>query len=79
MTVTIPRAEIDAVMERYDPSWVGGNDVPVDVVRDAVSAYRKKADAIWGTKFEEVSHRLLLKKAADDLDALADQYERGAP
>lgn len=76
--ITIPCTEIDAIMERYDPAWPGGNDVAVDVIRQTVSVYRQKADAITGTKFEQVSHRVLLEKVADDLDALADRYEREA-
>jgi hypothetical protein len=71
MNTTIPRAEIDAVTNRHnDDGFFGDNDLTVQEVR-ACTAYMR-ADRPDGPAPAEV------QALADDLDALADRYERGA-
>ncbi len=75
MPVLIPRAEIDAVMERYGDSWAGRNDLPAAAVREVTLSYRNNATHVRPMADEEAA-RLLAE--ADALDALADRYEREA-
>ncbi len=68
MTILIPRAEITAVMERHHDGWRPPRDMSVDQVRSVAVKVRA---------IGEIGE-------ADDLDALADRYERevrrtGAP
>ncbi|GAA0494175.1 hypothetical protein Ade02nite_20600 [Paractinoplanes deccanensis] len=74
MTVTIPRAELDAVMNDYGQPWPADGDSDSTTVR-AAAVIRSEAEDAFGARFEEVSRRVLMSKLADDLDALADRYE----
>jgi hypothetical protein len=69
---TIPRAEIDAVMQRYGDSWAGRNDLPIEAVRKVAADYRLYADdeSYDGQSPDQ------FRAEADDLDALADRHER---
>lgn len=71
---TIPRAEINAVMERYGDSWSGRRDVPVEQARATAADYRRYAED--PTADGQSPEQFLAE--ADDLDALADRYEREA-
>jgi hypothetical protein len=76
MTTLIPRAEVDTVMERYGDDWPGSYDVPVETVRAVAKDCRRYAD---GTKPKPPLADLSpnqFRAEADDLDALADRYER---
>jgi hypothetical protein len=68
---TIPRAELNAVLERYDDEWAGTGDFAVEVVRRAAADFRRFAAAPIDS--EDPARDLA---EADDLDALADRYER---
>jgi hypothetical protein len=71
MTVTIPRAELDAIAERHnDSGFFGDNDLTVQEVRACTAHMR--ADRPSGPAHMEV------RAMADDLDALADRHEREA-
>lgn len=63
---TIPRAEIDAVMERYGDSWLSG------VLAYGFAGMRRYAAML------RVNGGSIDKAEADELDALADRYEREA-
>lgn len=71
--VTIPRAEIVAVMERYDDSWTLDSDPASGVVRHVVAEYRENADYA-----DSDAERTSLLGEALALDALADRYEQEA-
>jgi hypothetical protein len=74
--VTIPRAEIDTVMDCYNATWPTQGDASSHVVREAVAVIRREAASIFSTKFEEVFRRTQLTKLADDLDTLAERCEQ---
>lgn len=74
MTVLIPRAEIDAIMERYGDSWSGRNDLPAQAVRDVAADYRRYAD---DPSYDGQSPEQFLAEAAE-LDALVDRIEAAA-
>jgi hypothetical protein len=73
MTTTIPRAEIEAIAERYG-SWLDLDaDPTVEEVRTIVQNHRYAAQpGVDGP------HRVNFARIADDLDALADRYEKMA-
>ncbi|WP_045740760.1 hypothetical protein [Actinoplanes rectilineatus] len=79
MTVTIPRAELDAVMRQFDAVWPTQGDTTTQTVREAVIVIRAEVDGISSTKFEEQFRRTQMTRLAADLDALADRYEKETP
>lgn len=71
--VTIPRAEIDAVTDRHhDDGFFGNHDMTVHEIRACTTHLRTAATACFPDNAEEI------RAMADDLDALADRYEREA-
>lgn len=72
MTVTIPRAEIDAIAVEH---WGVGSDLDFDPTVEWVRAAAKvlRQDAGAG-RFDQSE----ILAEADDLDALADRYGREA-
>lgn len=72
MTVTIPRAEIQAIAARYADAFSLDADPPTHYVRAVAAGYRDDVSA-WNTPEADA-----LRAEADDLDALADRYEREA-
>ncbi|MGK5682425.1 hypothetical protein [Actinoplanes sp. URMC 104] len=75
MAVTIPRVEINAVMDSYGQPWPPDGDSDSTTVRDAAAAIRRVVEGIVGGRFEDASRRVLMSKLADDLDALVDRVE----
>jgi hypothetical protein len=71
MTITIPRAEIQAVAAKHKVDYDLDFDPPAEWVRATVAFLRAGVD-FNGTPTPEVLAE------ADDLDALVDRYEREA-
>lgn len=63
--ITIPRAEVTAILERHNDHWAGTGDLEVWIVRGCAASLRQSTEADWIAE-------------ADELDALADRYEREA-
>ena len=70
MSITVPRAEIHAVAERYDNAWSLPEDPPVTVVRHIAADMRANAD-----HEDTETGRLALLGEALALDALCDRVE----
>lgn len=70
MTTTIPRADIQAVIERHGAPYSIEGDVSCVWVREVAEVARDVA------RVSVTPDKLLAE--ADDLDALADRYEREA-
>jgi hypothetical protein len=73
MTVTIPRAELNALAERHGDFFGLDEDPPVTWARDLAAEYRHNASDRRVLTAAEGADMLA---EADDLDALADRYER---
>lgn len=73
---TIPRAEIDVIIERYGGDWPGSYDVPIETARAVAKDCRRYADGAKPTR-GGLSPEQFRAEAAE-LDALADRYEREA-
>lgn len=70
--VTIPRAEINAIGSKYDRNWRLDVDLGIDAVRRKAADFRLSAEYVDDNVAEQNEYRGM----ADDLDALADRYER---
>jgi len=75
MTATIPRAEVDAVMQRFDSCWHGKSDALFTyVVREYAYDLRDEATK---ADYRQLDRSEMLDVAAR-LEALADKYEAAA-
>ncbi len=70
MAVTIPRAELNAIAERYDDTFDPVGEPTVQYLRDAANYYRSATTLMSSAR----SRESLLAEAVD-LDALADRIE----
>jgi hypothetical protein len=75
VTTTIPRAEIDAIMERFGDCWIHLGEVTAADVREVSASMRDHPDLLDLGDNRPASAYLA---EADDLDALADCYEKMA-
>lgn len=74
MTVTVPRADLYAINERYHALWPFPSTSPTaEDVREYATHLRKIAGEMWSGVVPEAT-----RDEADALDALADRYEREA-
>ncbi len=75
MTVLIPRTDIDAVMARHGDCWIRPDRTAVTDVREAAAEMRRHSGL---TDSGDTRWADALLAEADDLDALADRYEKEA-
>lgn len=73
--VTIPRAEINVIAEKYGDFFGLDEDPPAEYIRAVAADYRRNAgDTRLLTPDESADFRA----EANDLDALVDRYEKAA-
>lgn len=69
MTATVPRADLDTIATRHGVNYDLNTDPSIQWVRDMAARLRR--DLTGADRYEQ---RLIAE--ADDLDALADRYEK---
>ncbi len=75
MSITVPLAALNEVMERHRDRWGGNDDIPLHVVREYAADLRGERPGLRAIQ-TRVSARD--RAEADDLDALANRIEKEA-